>query len=78
MQENVCFQMCTHGFLVEASGEMGLMGALYAFSTIEEVADWFLSEYRSAAAIEAGTAETQGGSVHESAVPEADAKDQSA
>lgn len=45
MQPDVRFKMVEHGFILDVGDETGLMGVRYAFSTIEEVAAWFLDQY---------------------------------
>ena len=45
MQRDVRFTMCAEGFLLQVGGFDGSLGTMYAYSSIEEVCEWFLNQY---------------------------------
>jgi hypothetical protein len=45
--QEVSFMRCARGFLLTTGNRAsGMMGALYAFDRIEDVAAWFVEQYR--------------------------------
>jgi len=42
----VRFERCARGFVLVGGEERGMLGTMYAFDHIEDVAAWFVEQYR--------------------------------